>query len=204
MRKHTVIYDFSKLSIPELITFSYHIYNSMNGNSRFPNPDISLELINVQTGNLSTHHIAAQGGSHEETALMRKTRDELVEILKKLANYVDRIADGDEATIMNSGFHLAKQPVPPQHAEFSVEAGEKPGTVDLKRQAVDGAKSYIWQTSQDVIPPDDRGWIFAGASTTVKFTVTGLNSVTRYYFRSAAVTSEGLTAYTEPVAKVVE
>jgi hypothetical protein len=68
--------------------------------------------------------------------------------MRKTALYVDRIADGDGALILNAGFNLAKQRAPRQRAEFVTENDDKPGTVLLHRTAVDGATAYIWAVCQ--------------------------------------------------------
>ncbi len=63
---------------------------------------------------------------------------------------------------IGSGFSTSKQPAPAQRPEFSVEPGQKSGSVLLRRQAVKGAKAYIWQFSINVVPQGEEGWTITG------------------------------------------
>ena len=199
MRKDSVVFDFTHFSVPVLSAFADHVYTCMNGNPRFPSCDYPLENVPTLRTQMMTYYNASQSGNHEQSALMRQTKDELIDGLKKTGNYVDRIADGDDAAITSSGFHLAKQPAAAQQVELRVESGELSGSVVLKRQAVEGAKSYVWQYSTDGI-----AYTFAGASSSSKYTITGLTPVTKYYFQVAVVTTAGTSAFSDAVAKVVE
>lgn len=53
-----------------------------------------LEAINTL---LETRSVAAMSGGKEATALLHQTEDEWVDLMRKMARYVDRIADGDSA-----------------------------------------------------------------------------------------------------------
>lgn len=114
---------------------------------------------------------------------------------------MDRIADGDEVIILSSGFNVPKERTAVRKVEFSVNSGDKPGTVLLKRQAVQGAKSYLWQYCTGDSPANEKDWIFAGASTRADYKINELVVATKYWFRVAAVTVQGTTAYCAPVSK---
>ena len=135
---------------------------------------------------------------------MHQTEAEWDDLMRKMAKYVDRIADGDGAVILNAGFNLAKQSTPGSRPEFSVDLGDKSGTVTVRRQKFDGAKSYIWQYCiGDTPAAADSDWTTATVSVKVSTELVGLTPMNKYWFRSAAVLSSGTTAYHAPVMHVV-
>ena len=123
--------------------------------------------------------------------------------MRKQARYVERIADEDSAIVLNVGFSLAKQPIPAQRTELSVEAGKSSGSVLLRRQAVPGAKSYIWQYCINAIPETENGWTIAEVTGKASVELNNLNPVTKYWFRVAAVTSDGTLPYNDPIMHIV-
>jgi len=135
--------------------------------------------------------------------LMHQAEVEFDDIFRKLGYNVDRIADGDEAIILSSGFHLAKQPTPAEKAEFTVEAGDNTGSMWLIRKAVAGASAYIWQFYVGAETPTEELWVFGGSSTQASFQLSGLTSATKVWFRVAAVTKDGMQPFTDAIMKVI-
>ena len=116
---------------------------------------------------------------------------------------VDRIAHGDADIFLSAGFDLAKQPSPAVRPEFSVELGEKSGTVLLRRQKVEGARSYVWQYTTQESPILYTDWINAEVTSKASVVLSGLKPLTTYRFRETAVPTEGTGAYTMPIMQVV-
>ena len=204
MKKERIVLDFVRLPIAQKIEFGRSVITKMKANPKFPTPDLSIEDLEAKTNLLETRSLAAQGGGKEATALMHQTEEEWIDMMRKTAKYVDRIADGDGAIILNAGFNLAKQPAPAVRPEFSVELGEKSGSVVLHRQAVEGAKSYIWQYCSGEMPAiKDADWLTAQVTSKVSAQIEGLTPLSKYWFRTAAVTPTGTTAYSQPIMQVV-
>lgn len=204
MKKDRIVLDFIKKPVSSKIEFSRNVHTRMSGNSNFLTPDVSLEDLATKTTLLETRSVAALNGGKEAKALMHQTEEEMDDLLRKQAGYVDRIADGDDTIILSAGFNLAKQPAPAIRPEFSVELGDKSGSVLIRRQAVDGAKSYIWQYSAGETPAaNDADWVTAQVTAKASVELTGLTPLSKYWFRSAAVTISGTTAYTSPIMQVV-
>ena len=204
MKKERIVLDFVRIPVPQKLEFGRNVVGKMKGNAKFSDPDVSIAEVETTLDLLETRSVAAISGGKEATALMHQTEEELDDSWRKLARYVERIADGDGAILLSSGFNLAKKPSQPARPEFSVELGEKSGTVSLRRQAVDGAKSYIWQhCTGDTPATTDAGWTTASVSAKVSTEIAGLTPMTKYWFRSAAVLSSGTTAYNSPVMQVV-
>ena len=203
MGKDHVVFDFLRFSVVEKIGFGGTIITNLTGSTVFTDPDVPLATLSLQKNTLQTCYEASLKGGREETKLMHQAEDEWDDGMRKTALYVDRIADGNGALILNAGFNLVKQRSPVQRAELTVTQGELPGTVDVRRIAVDGAIAYIWQYCKDPLTGDNSGWITADTTAQASATLTGLMPLTRYWFRVAPVTRSGTGAYGTPVMLAV-
>lgn len=204
MKKERIVLDFVRIPVPLKMEFGRNVVAKIKGNSKFCEPDVSIADLEATLNLLEARSVTAKSGGKEATALMHQTEDDLDNLLRKMARYVERVADGDGAILLSAGFNLAKKPSQPVRPEFSVELGEKSGSVLLRRQAVEGAKSYIWQHCiGDTPAPSDADWSIASVSVKVNTEIAGLTPLTKYWFRSAAVLSSGTTAYNSPVMQVV-
>src|SRR5918912_1221168 len=68
---------------------------------------------------------------------------------------------------------------------LSASAGDRDGEMDLRWDKVERARSYVIEFSPD--PPTPTSWTHGAVSTKSQFTLGGLTSGTRYWFRVAAV-----------------
>ena len=203
MRKNTVVLDFLKFSVPNKFVFARTVLSKMKSLHLFDDPDVAYATVTELADKLEDYYMSSRGGDHELVALMHQVEAELDSAVRKLALNVDRVADGDEAIIRSSGFHLAKQPAPTDRPEFTVEAGNAPASVWLKRKAVTGASSYIWQYFVGTDAPADDKWLFGGSSTQASFLMTELLQGTKVWFRVAAVTSAGMQPFTDSVYRFI-
>lgn len=203
MKKVKVLFDFVRPSVPLKLIKGRNVVNGLTGNTLFPTPDVALTLITDATDTLESSFAVAQNGRPEDTAKMHKDELAWEKLMRKEALYVERIADGDEAAILSSGFSISKQPTPALRPEFSVQAGELPGTVRLKRKAYPDARAYLWQYCIGAIPTNDSEWLYAGASGVAVYVVSGLNSTIKYGFRVAPIMAHGTSAFCEPIMHTV-
>lgn len=203
MRKLGLLLDFVRFSVHEKIVFFRKVVTDMTNNPLFPKPDVPLAEATEAVNQLEKDYINSENGGKAATATMHESDRRTTNIFRKLADYVDRVADGDEVIILGSGFNTTKERAVAKKVEFSVNSGEKSGTALLKHQAIKGARSYLWQYCTNEIPSDDSGWTFAGASTQASYEINRLALTTRYWFRVAAVTSTGTTDYCSPISKII-
>ncbi|KAK3605086.1 hypothetical protein CHS0354_000752 [Potamilus streckersoni] len=142
MAKKHVNVDFHAVKQADLATMASNIVDTMKVNvALFPKPEPSLEnitaLISAYTTVLDKTEYAGQ------TADIKKARVALIAGLKQLGEYVNSIADGDEAILEKSGFPISK--VPTRHGDIpaTTEAGvslNEDGGFDIWATLVD--KSY--------------------------------------------------------------
>jgi len=203
MRKSHVLFDFVTTVPPIKVVFGRHVHTQMSDNEIFSNPDIPLTVIKEKTDLLEQKLIASLNDGKTEKAELHQVEKEWDNLMRYEALYVDRIADGDEAIIKSAGFSVSRQPVQNTKPELWAEAGDRPGSVRLHRQAVQGAKSYVWQYCINPFPESEAQWIFAEATSKATVIIGNLTPVTRYWFRVAVVTTEGTSAYCDPIMHVV-
>jgi hypothetical protein len=203
MRKSTIVLDFLKFAVANKIVFGRTVLAQMSALTVFVNPDVPYTEGTAIINKLEGFYMASRTGDHEQVALMHQAETEFNDYFRKMANYVNRTADGNDAIILSSGFHLAKQPVPSDRPEFTVEAGDALGSILLKRKAADGAYSYVWQYYVGSEAPADDIWLLAGSTTQTSYLITGLTPGTKVWFRVAVVTPAGMQPFTAPISKFI-
>jgi len=203
MRKDKIVFDFRRLSVPKKITFGRSVIDSMSTRDLFAKPFVTYEAARSTVDNLEAYYISSRDGSHQQMALMHQMKKEFDEVFRQLGKYVDSIAEGDTAIILSSGFHLVKQPKGTEKSELQVKAGDIPGSMWLRRKAVQKATAYVWQYYAGAEVPAEDNWVFGGCSTQATFELKGLLPGTKIWFRVAAVTREGMQAFTNPVMRLV-
>ena len=203
MKKDHVVLSFVKDPIAKKIETGRSVEGKMRLKPIFANPDVPYDDLKASTDLLETRYVASLNGGKEATALMHQAEDDWIDKIRTEAYFVDRIANGDGAVILSAGFNLAKQPSPAVRPEFSVELGEKSGSVVLRRQKIDGARSYVWQYYMGENPGNETDWVNAQVTTQASVELTGLTPLSKYWFRVAAVTINGTTAFCTPIMQVV-
>ena len=203
MKYAKVLLDFIILTLSEKVTFYRNIIAALTNNILFSDLDPSLEDAKTAVDALELSILNAADGSHTAKALMHAQEEATDKTYRKLAAAVDRIADGNEASILSSGFHASKQVAARQKDTLTVKAGKNSGTADLAGKAHDKGKAYIWQSAEEPLPGNEEVWIIIGHSTSASFTVYNLIVGKRYRFRFAAITPDGVTDYCEPVSKII-
>ena len=203
MKYAKVLLDFIILTLSEKVIFYRNIIAALTNNILFSNLDPSLEDAKAAVDALVLSILNAADGSHTAKALMHAQEEATDKTYRKLAAAVDRMADGNEASILSSGFHASKQVAARQKDTLTVKAGKNSGTADLAGKAHDKGKAYIWQSAEEPLPGNEEVWIIIGHSTSASFTVYNLIVGKRYRFRFAAITPDGVTDYCEPVSKII-
>lgn len=204
MKKDKVVLDFRRIPVPNKITFGRFVISRMSSSDLFEKPDVTYEEALSTVNKLEEYYLTSRDGSHTQIALMHKMKEEYDEVFRKLAKYVDRKANGDAAIILSSGFNLVKQPKPREKTELRTEESNVSGIIKLRRPAVNKATAYVWQYYVGTEFPAEEQWLFGGCSTQASFEMKGLTPGTKVWFRVAAVTREGMQAFTKPVMRVVQ
>jgi hypothetical protein len=196
------------LSIPEKIARAQQIVAALTGNPNFTSPHPPLAQVTAAIGELEAAANAAQAARQEAKArtAAQNTREEaLDQILMQLVAHVESVAGSDQELIMSAGLDVRGPSAPSTSTpsappSLTATAGDHDGEIDLSWDTVRGARSYVVERSPD--PPADTTWAHAAVSIRSSITIQGLTTGTRYWFRVAAITTNGQTAWSNPAVKV--
>jgi hypothetical protein len=199
MRIKRILLSFCNYSVANLIIFARSVVSKMTGNPNFTTPDPLLADITTAIDDLEKKAALAKDGSKTAKSDLKKSKKDLIELIRSLVWYVEKIAKGIENILTSSGFELSKDPEPSQRDDFWVLHGMNPGELLIGCVAYPKAGAYIWQVSaSEVMPVSDKDWLFAGASTQRKTYLTGFTPETKRWFRVCPVTAGGLMPATYP------
>lgn len=203
MKRMKVALEFVKLSVPLKIIFYRSVLLDLTGNVFFLNPDVPLVDAKLAVDNLEIAALAAEGGSNLSTAQMHAKEKIADGLFHNLAAYVERIANGDEAKIISSGFHGTKQPAVFNKLPLEIKDGPVSGTVVAVMKAIETAGAYEVEYAIGELPTTPEGWKKGGKSTSAHITIIGLPVGIKCYFRMNAITPKGVTDYCEIVSKTI-
>jgi Fibronectin type III domain len=200
--------NLSSLSIPQKLAKAQQIVAALTGNAGFSTPSPALATITGATNDLNTAYGEAQAArqtAKEKTNVQNQKEDAFDRLLTQLAAYVESVAGTNEQLILSAGMDMRAAAVagtdpPGQPQALTPTAGDHDGQIDLSWDPVSGAKSYVIDQSGDPVTP--TSWSHGGVSTKSNFTVTGLTSGTRYWFRVAAVNNNGQSGWSDPATKI--
>jgi hypothetical protein len=200
--------NLSRISVRDKVILGRGIINSITGNPHFTTPQPALPAITAAIDDLEQAENAAQAARQDgktKTTIRNGKEDNLDRLLAQLAGYVTSVSAGDEAIIQSAGMDVRAVPgtsvVPSQPEGLSATAGDHDGTMDLSWDPVVEAASYVIDSSAD--PPTATSWQHLGVSTKSTFTVPGLTSGARIWFRVAAVNANGQGPWSDPATKIV-
>jgi hypothetical protein len=203
--------NLKSLSIPEKVSRARQIVTALTGNADFASPQPALAQVTASVNALETAYNEAQAARQEakaKTSAQGQKEEEVDRILSQLASYIDSASGGDETKIKNAGLDVrstsggSSSPGGGSTAPAALEAtaSDYDGQIDLRWERVEKAKSYIIEKSLD--PPTGTSWSQAAVVTKARASVSGLTSGTKYWFRVAAVTTTGQTAWSDPATKI--
>ena len=198
--------NFGKFSEPALYTLGGAIKKQLTDNPNFPGPIPELEAMNTVNDAYNAALTVAKNGGRTEIAIKNQKKAELKYSLIVLANCLTAKANGDETMLSSTGFPLSKDKQPsgplPKPTIYYVKEGLNSGDIALKVGRVIGARMYSYQCAPDPLTEESQ-WT-GYSSTLTSFTITGLVSSKRYWFRVAAMGVNGQVTYSDVVSRMVQ
>jgi hypothetical protein len=197
-----LIIAFDRLSEPAFDAKAELIKISLTGNANFPLPWPAYvpQLADITAAQASYHTLydAAQGGDAVKITARSNARNTLTAQIKKLASYLELVANGDVAKLQTTGYDLRHDIVQsssvnplPAPGNFVFERGDASGTMTASADNLTGAGSY--ELSICVGDPaveanwQDKGTFLHDSS----ITTDGYKPGTVYYGRLRGVGSSG-------------
>ncbi len=195
-------------NVPQKIEDGKKIVKAMTGNLNFSSPLPTLPTITTAITNLENAFNDAETirkQAQSKTVYLNQMEIAYDNLVSQLANYVENTANNDEAKIKSSGMDVKSNAVSTMSLAdkpFNVHTaeGEKDGEVLLQWNKVSVAKSYTIDMCSD--PIEEEKWKHVAVVTKTRADVKGLTSGQRYWFRVAAVNTNGQSGWSDPATKI--
>jgi hypothetical protein len=205
VKRQTVALSLYKKPVPQLITDTKHYLASMTGNAFFPSPTPALTVISADLNLVESSYALSLTKVKGSTSKLHTDVKALSINLKGLAVYVETIANKDpdhaDEIIENAGM-LVKKPSITQPKTFSVKLGKLKGEVVLDTKAsLRGIYIYDLSTDPNLA---EASWMRIYIGSKVKFTKDGLNSGTKYFFRTASIVKNVQDNYSPVQSLIVQ
>ncbi|MDP4284919.1 MAG: hypothetical protein Q8891_10865 [Bacteroidota bacterium] len=200
MRKVSI--NFGRYSDPNFGKKSDLIYNSMNGNEAYPTPVPSLEVLQAQNTQYNIDLLAAATRDRDAVANKNRSRQELDTTLRLLALYVMQEAQGDEATLISSGFTLTKQREPAYITSpgvVTLASSLSVGEMEASLKSVPASVCYMFQFTTE--PPAENTVWESHNSSASKYVFRNLTQGQQYWVRVGVIGRKGQLAYS-PVSSM--
>jgi len=153
-----LIITFDRLSEADFLAKAGFIMASLVGNAHYPEPWAAqapgLSQLNEALAAYRDAYHASLTRDTLKIAQRESARQALTDLLKRLAPYLELVAQGDTAILASAGYDLRKDIVHgnggalPAPGNFRVVHGQKSGTLDIHIARLSGAGSYEVQTAQ--------------------------------------------------------
>jgi hypothetical protein len=202
--KKPLVLSFSRMSDINLQIHAMQVGSSLIDNEFLPAAgEYGKELVELSAQFLKAMS-AANLGDLLKISAKNDLRALVIKKLQTAAEYVVETAQGNETTLISSGFDLAKHkggaPLTTPTA-FKVSAGPNNGEIILQVKRIVGAKAYLYQYTADPVTPDSKWETFS--STRCKKTLTNLPLGVKLWFRMAVIGPNEQIVYTEVKSRYV-
>ena len=208
-----LIITFEALPLPDFLSKTELISNSMATNSNYPGPWPSpLSSPVTLTGLFTAFQTSFNNASTKDTVKVAQrdaARLALTVYLKKLAPYLELVANGDVSKLLTSGFSLRKGnehtgggDPPPVPTNFRLARGGS-GQLIAKARKIRGVDTYEVQTNSGD-PNVQSDWHSLPVVTScAKVKIDGLTPLTKVWVRVRGVNSHGSGPWTDPAGETV-
>lgn len=168
-----LIIAFDRLGESDFLARAQHIVASLSGNAHFPQPwPAQLPGLDALSASLAAYQAAygaSQTGDKGKIAARDGAREILTVQLKKLARYLELVADEDTTILLTTGYELRKPTTRaaavaetlPAPDGFKLERGSLSGTIVAKAKRLTGAGSYEVQLASGD-PTVETNWSDGG------------------------------------------
>ncbi|HEY0430474.1 MAG TPA: fibronectin type III domain-containing protein [Pyrinomonadaceae bacterium] len=196
--------NFRQLTIMDKVAKARQIVTSLMGNAAFTTPSPTLAAIIAAIDELETAHAdvqAARQAAKTKTSAQSVKEDALDKLMSQLAAYVESVSGENETLIKSAGMDTraaatGSTDTPRQPSALEAASGDHLGEADLSWDSVPSARSYVVEKSPD--PPSATSWAHASVSTKARATMNGLTPGSRYWFRVAAIGTNGQSGWSDP------
>jgi hypothetical protein len=204
-----ISHKFPSIKALDLLSEAQSVFSDMSAAAAtFTNPPVPLATLKQDIDNLTiSAAAAASDGGKKNIAQRNKDRQALEQDLTLLGAYALKVANGDPAILILSGFKAAPQRSRPvvqplaQPTIDSIEQGNS-GQLNVSITPVDKARSYELDYSA-LVNGLPGNWITEAVTQARRpVSITGLTPGTIYAFRVRALGKTGFTDYSGSVTRM--
>lgn len=206
MTKFYIKAGFSRLRDSDLVLRASKILDALTDNENFPTPSPSLTILELALNDFNGKVIAGPTGNKAHTVLKRKSRRELLKVLKKLGFHINEHARSI-ADLFSSGFPLASFPnrknteIPNIPIGLILGDGPHSGKIKLNFSPVKGARMYMYRYGVSLY--GELKWEVPLPSTSSRANIIeSLTPSLEYWVQVKAVNSAGFSDWSNP-AKLI-
>ncbi len=199
-----VLINFVRFNDASFEAKGHNIVEHMDGNANFPTPVPAITVVADSSDAYTSALIAASTGNRADIAVKNQARQDLEELLRLLASYINFTAAGDRSKLLTTGYDVSKEKAPviiTKPENITVTNGMNAGDLVVSVNAVKGAKSYVHEYANETDFAAGN-WQSVTASQR-KYVFSELEPGKKYYCRVAAVGARDQVVYSDPMARIV-
>ncbi|MGY3053697.1 hypothetical protein ACVWYG_001898 [Pedobacter sp. UYEF25] len=206
MKIPKLVLNYQRYSDAKLDVKTQAIIGALTANANFPATVPTLANFTDVATSFSDALTAAASRARVAVSLKNDARETLLTSLRLLAMNIDSLAESNRSKLVSSGMDLVTESdnavalSAPQ--EFVIADGMNPGEVKFMVKAVENAKSYIFEYTEEPLTLDSS-WISKGASTR-EYTFGNMASGKRIYGRVVAIGTRGQEGTTNVLSRMVQ
>lgn len=173
-----------------LVNKAQLLVEKMSLNDHFPNPEPSIDILAARKDILADY-IANNSFRDSNSIKESAPYKQLLEVIRQLAAYVSRTAQGDREILLSSGFEVQSKKNDLQNPGFpeniQIHVSDNRGSVKLNWEKVSGKNAYVVQISSTNPETADAVWVTVGVTSKNELNIQNLNLGMQYYFRVKTV-----------------
>jgi len=188
----------------ELGNYAMCIIHKLTDNEYFPEVAPLLGPIRETGEQYQQAFYAARNGDIVNISIKNDLREKLILQLRELGELIQKRSDGNDTSLLSTGFLIAKPKEDIELAEpneFCILPGKNNGEIIMRVKRVIGAKAYLFQYTPDPLTPESKWDSLYG--TTCKKTITNLPLGVKYLFRMAAIGPRDQVVYTKILTRFI-
>ena len=146
--------SFSMLNPLAVFALLRNVVTQMTGNANFANPAVLIADLTTAGDNLEIAITAATNGSKQSRIKRDNALEVVKDLLRKQADYVRSVCDGDREKLGSSGFELRKEKEPIEKVDAPkgevATSTKSAGEIEVRFRRVRGAHYYkVYHSSVD-------------------------------------------------------
>ena len=210
-----LLLTFDRLSEADMLAKTGAIISALSNNPNFPEPWLPqlptlAQLSTAYDTYLNAYHAGLTGDS-VKIALRNTARATLTEYIKRLAPYLEIIAENDTVKLASSGYSLRNESVHSSGndpllapSNIKITHGLRKGSLNIRATPLQGAGSYEIQTTQ-LDPTIEINWQHQQTSLTCSHIILeGFIPTKTYWIRMRGVSRLGPGAWSDPIMMIID